>query len=242
MTEHNSLNHIDEPAVDADTFRVFLPGQRVYIQALSGAAPLLAMGELVTTIPAEGKLQLRWLAASALNGGVPLPGQRVRLSTGEKRILYVVEGVVASVIPDVMTSALISIEPACKGYNRRRHPRYDLRAYVKLGPGEGNYTFAPSQPVSVDLSIGGFGLRMPETGWAVDTRVHYELDVVVGETGSGINAVPAIRLQGEAEVRRRMEQPNNVVLFGFEFVEMSGYRAGVLQFWLDTFNVYMRES
>jgi hypothetical protein len=229
------------PAVTAETFKVFLPGQRVYLQATVGHAPLIALAELVTALPSESRVQLRWLATTALDGGAPDEGQLVRLSTGEKRILYVVEGRVITLHSGVLTSAIVEVPGQCPGYNRRRHPRYELTASAKAGPDAEHFAFAPASPVSIDLSLGGFGLRLPDPGWPVGLHIFYELEVQSGQTGSGLSAVPAIRLQGAAVIRRRVEQANGVILLGCEFEDLSGYRASVLEFWLDTFNVYLRE-
>ncbi len=228
------------PAVTIETQRVFTPGQLCYLQAARNHSAALALAEIYRPL-ANNLIELHWLAGSALDHSGLQSGMTVRLSTGEKRILFVVEGTVAQVLPGDPGGVAVTVPAECAGFNRRRHPRYELLAQIQIFPTGESSSVAPSEQVPVDLSLGGFGLRVPDPGWPVGVSVRYQLDMAPVQTASGLNVAPGLRLQGQAILRRRVDQADGLMLLGFEFADMSGYRENVLQFWLDTFNVYLRE-
>jgi hypothetical protein len=232
---------LSEPASRIESVLVFTPGQLVYTQLPGQPAAPMALAEITGIEPGGGRINLQWLASSIPEQGWLEPGMPCRFSTGEKRLLFVADGVVETLIPGSPGGITASIAKLCAGYNRRRHPRYELTAHILLEHLADGHELAPVDPVRVDLSLGGFGLRTADPGWPAGAAVRFRLDLDSVESPNGLSVAPSLRLQGGALLRRRVEQPGGVVLLGFEFNDMSGYRESVLQFWLDTFHVYLRE-
>lgn len=216
-----------------------LPAQ-LYLHYYSGSQRVMAVIEPASYDPGSGVLKARWPEAASSDYGPPASGEPAVASLHSGGMLHLIDALVAGSTGEGRASLQLQLAPIADSFNRRRHPRFVLEADVELAAQDGGSSFTSTGTVPLNISQGGFGLKLPgAAGWEAGSAVEFTLDVQAHHGSAGL---PGIRLQGKAAVRRNQPLESGGVQLGCEFTELSEYRASVLRFWLDSFSVYLREG
>lgn len=141
---------------------------------------------------------------------------------------------------------LVAVRCAAKSrvYPLRQHPRYQAWGRVRLGePQEADYFYYDDEMHQLNVSAGGFGLRMTSRGWHLGDSVRFALEARLSEDPAEAARWPELKLRGTALLRSRAVQPDsaNQEHFGFAFTQLADYQRDVLQLWLTAIHVYRRQ-
>jgi hypothetical protein len=216
-----------------------LPPQ-LFLNYYQGARRVMAVVEPLSFDAGSGTLTASWPSEASNDYQPPEAGDPAVASLHVHGMLHLIDAVVIERGAGGQGGLVLELAPVADSFNQRRNPRFNLQAQVQLEAEEGGASYTSEGSVRVNVSLGGFGLTIPEPEtWQARGTVRFVLEL---EASHGSAALPGIRLEGKAAVRRVLPLSGDGVHVGCEFTELSDYRASVLKYWLDSFSVYLREG
>ena len=168
----------------------------------------------------------------------------VQLYLRAPQFLSITEGEVSRLEEQHPPLVGITCAASSRVYPLRQHPRYLAWGRVRLGePQEADYFYYDDEMRRLNVSEGGFGLRMPSRGWHLGDSVRFALEARLSEDPVEAARWPELKLRGTALLRSRAAQPDgaNQEHFGFAFTQLADYQRDVLKLWLTAIHVYRRQ-
>lgn len=187
---------------------------------------------------------LEWLGENGDAGEPCLPqaGQQVKCYLSSDGQLFVIGGEIVRVEATEPSLLTVRLQPQANVYRLRRHERYHVWGRLGLGePGDSDYFYHNIDPLPLNVSLGGFGLRLNPQGWKTGDRVRFALEAYLDKDGQPDWQRPVLRLRGEAVLRTRDQAGQGAEYFGFKYVELAEYQLRALKLWLATNQAYRRD-
>lgn len=225
---------------------VLAPDTPVYVRCVCDGEERIELLRCVRHDADERVTVLEWLAENGAAGESCLPqtGQQVKCYLSSAGELFVIAGEILRIETTKPSLLTLGLEPQAQVYRLRRHERYHVWGRLGLGePGDSDYFYHNRDPRPLNVSLGGFGLKLDPQGWKLGDRVRFALEAYLDKAGEPDWHLPVLRLRGEAVLRTRIQDPaaGPAEYFGFKYAELAGYQQRALQLWLATNQAYRRD-
>jgi hypothetical protein len=225
---------------------VLAPDTPVYLRCVCDGNERIELLRCVRYDNDEHQAVLEWLAENGDDGEPCLPpaGQPVKCYLSSAGELFVIAGEIRRVEATQPSLLTLGLDPLAHAYRLRRHERYHVWGRLGLGePGESDYFYHNRDPLPLNVSLGGFGLKLDPRGWKIGDRVRFVLEAYLDKAGEPDWRRPVLRLRGEAVLRTRTLGPagDAAEYLGFKYAELAGYQQQALQLWLATNQAYRRD-
>ncbi|MBN2081014.1 PilZ domain-containing protein [bacterium] len=194
---------------------------------------------------ADLAVELEWFAQPG-EFSVPVPpavGEAVQCFTSENGYLCSTTGVLLRIDESPAPVLKIQLGNSMSAYRIRQYERYPVWGRLCLGEsGEGDYFYHNEEPLPLNVSFGGFGLRLIPQGWRIGDRIRFALEACQPASCDEHVDKPVLRLRGNAVLRSQQELDDDKDRrhLGFEFDSLPEYQLRALRLWLATTHVYHR--
>ena len=195
--------------------------------------------------PDDLTVELEWFAQPG-EFSVPVPptvGETVQCFTSENGYLCSTAGVLLRIDESPAPVLKIQLGTSMSAYRIRQYERYPVWGRLCLGePGEGDYFYHNEDPLPLNVSLGGFGLRLMPQGWKLGDSVRFALEACQPDSCEEQDNKPVLRLRGKAVLRsqKALDDEQDRQHLGFEFDSLPEYQLRALRLWLATTHVYHR--
>jgi hypothetical protein len=248
------------------TADMFKPAKPVYLRFTHADSERVELLKCARFDADELMATVEWLPELPGSSPVALhPDQPVTCYYLREDLLCATEGRVERIDPTRPTLLTLAVDPETAAFKLRRYERLAVLGRLRLGePGDTGYFYYNDMPLPMNVSLGGFGLRMSPQGWRSEDQIRFVLEAIIMEedeeeppaddsAGAQASAepgdiaaeeLPVLNLQGTAVLRNRIpiEGDSEHEYFGFEFVDLSRYQHAELGLWLATANIRRREE
>lgn len=213
-----------------------------------------------------GVLLVQWTQEADTQGLPPAVSQEVEIYVIKQGVLYISQGTVIELRPGGRLRLSIKVAAQARRVCLRRHQRYVVRGQLRLGPVDGEFTYEQPSDQEMDVSLGGFGCRLPKTALAnpdlivypgeitgadgdgelpqtaVAMRARINLEVFAENRGRINPNLPSITLHCCVDIRRRIEvEGTGDCNVGFQFLDIRSEELETLKLWLSAHSVHLRE-
>ena len=231
------------PPNSAKTAEVFSTGMPVHLRGSMGGAERMVPVTCVGVGPQGEELMLQWTEEASTQSQPPVQGLPIQVYTVASGVLYVTSGEVAEISQGSTPLIRCETKELCVAIPMRKHTRYRVRGQVRLGDVGQPNTYRQQDPETMDISEGGFGLPVPDRGWAAGQEVGFHLRVWVDRGGEPLTAYPVLELGGRAAVRSvRPTGHEDEVFVGLQFTSLLEIQEQALQLWLAAHVSFLREA
>jgi hypothetical protein len=222
------------------TVTVFGPGTSVYLRRRIAGLDKIILVRCVGT--GANRLVLQWTATDAASS-LPRPGEEVTCQSLMQGVLFVANGVIDDVTPGKQPRIHVKVHERCVAVPLRKWPRYAVAGCLRLSETEGSQMYSHSTYETINLSLGGFGVDLPQDAWEGADSVYFILDLLIERNGVADEELPGLTLFGEGMIRRRFKIPERDVQYlGVQFTSVDAEQIQALEFWLAAHNSYLREA
>ena len=225
------------------TADVFTTGQVINMRFRFAETERMVPVKCLGVQGAKPQMVIQWTEEASDQVGSPHLGIRVQLYIVLKGVLNVAKGEIIDVADGRLPRIRVTVEKACLSVPMRKHERQDVLGQVRLGaPGDPG-AYRQTKPHPMDISLGGFGLGVPDRNWQVGAELEYNLMVwAIDRKGEPDTGHPCLELNGTGTIRlvRPLEGKTNVWL-GVEFNSLAENLSSSLTTWLSAKNSFSRQ-
>jgi len=212
---------------------------------------------------AGGMLIAEWTTEAKTQGLPPENQQDLSIYAMRKGVLHVCSGKVMDTTHNDCQRLRIKVDSSITKVSLRKHQRYVIRGLLSVGPSSGEYTYVQDSDREMDLSLGGFGCRLPRSeldkvisgqGGSASGNYGYGEDIdpavmtfsirlvaYADCCGKANHDLPAVTLVCHAELRRRVRiDHSHLDTAGFQFADMPLDEHETLKLWLAANSLYLR--
>ena len=226
------------------TRRIFAPNNPVYLRFTDNLHNEKMV--LVTCMGLQGNstlLSLEWSTASHQPYTPPSPGSRVQCYTISNGVLYRVMGRVEGIIQGEPLRLDLAAEDTCNGLNLRRHARFDAAGTLRLACVEHEGELCEFHPLSLDISLGGFGAVVQDRGWQAGEELLFELEFIPLQRPGSQLEFSMLGIAGSAVVRKRTaHSQTGLMRLGCEFIQLPEVEQRLLKLLLSAHGAALRSS
>jgi hypothetical protein len=227
----------------AKTGEVFSAGSAVHLRIRFGGLERMVPVTCRGLLEPDNLLVVRWSEDAAARANPPRPNQELQFYTLVNGVLYVVQGRVATVGDGTLPEIQCHVDPTCLVKPLRRHQRYQVQGQVLLGEADVGEEFDASQPLPMDLSLGGFGVELPAAEFEVSQELPFALKLWVDDDGRAAVEHPVLELSGHAVIRNlREDELGGTLILGLEFTRLAALQMASLQMWIAAHVSFLREA
>ena len=227
----------------AKTVEVFSPGTSVHLRIRFGGLERMVPVTCTGVLQAENLLVVRWSEDAAAHANPPRLDQELQCYTLVNGVLYVAAGKVASLGDGRLPEIQCQMQAMCTAKPLRKHQRYQVQGQVLLGELGAENAYETSQPFPMDLSLGGFGIEIPEMQLQVDEELPFAMKLWVDDDGRAAVEHPVLELSGHAVVRNvRKDELGGTIILGLEFSRLPALQMASLQMWIAAHVSFLREA
>jgi len=226
----------------ASTAEAFRPGHPAFLRTRDSSEADLALVYCQGYEQPAGLLHVQWSKEAAGMGPVPEAGQEVKCHVVNKGVLYTAQGKVWQVSEGPLPLIKLKAGTTCLAVALRKHQRYLVLGCCRIGGplDEGSLSMKTFEPM--DLSFGGFGVRLPQTQWKAGSVLPFTMKSLAEHNGAPIIDLPCLELCGTVTLRRRSRpSADGMVSVGFAFQSLPGQQRAKLECWLSTVIGHLRE-
>jgi hypothetical protein len=228
---------------NARTAEVFSTGMPVHLRGNMGGAERMVPVTCVGVSPQGEELMLQWSEEASAQSAPPARGLPIQVYTVASGVLYVTSGEVSEITEGKVPLIRCETKDLCVAIPMRKYTRYQVRGQVRLGDVDQPHAYRQQEPESMDISEGGFGLPVPDRGWATGQEVGFHLRVWVARGGEPLTAYPILELGGRAFIRNVRPTGNEGEVFvGLQFSSLLEIQEQALQLWLAAHVSFLREA
>jgi hypothetical protein len=211
---------------------------RFKLASLDRIIPVLCQG-----ITQPGNiLAVQWTEESARVSQAPVDATEIQCQMLNAGVLYLLKGQVCGSSSGRLPRVRIRVNDKCVGVKLRSQQRYAVRGKLELLEPGGAVVYTPNHHQKMNISLGGFGTRLPESALPMQIFTGFRLEACVERDSLPDETYPPLILEGEAELRHTVPSSQDGMLYaGFSFSKISDIDLGVLQFWIATNSQVLRE-
>jgi hypothetical protein len=228
-------------AIVTKTAAVFTTGLPFFIRFRLGSLDRLIPVACQGIVQPGNILIAQWTDESARLSGTPENGMEVQCQLLNAGVLYLVKGVITGSASGRLPRVRISIGDKCIGVKLRSQLRYAVRGKLELLEPGGAVFYAHNGYQKMNISLGGFGSRLPEAALPKQEFTGFRLEALIERDSLPDENYPALVLEGEAALRHTAPSSHEGMVYaGFSYARMNDINTGTLQFWLATHGQILR--
>jgi hypothetical protein len=241
MTEAGAAKPASKGMTAAKTAAAFTSGLPIFIRFKLGSLDRLIPALCQGVVQPGNILIAQWTEDSARIHNAPEDGMDVQCQLLNFGVLYLVKGRINGTASGRLPRVRIDVSETCVGVKLRAQQRYAIRGKLEILEPGGAVYYAHNNYQKMNLSLGGFGSRLPEAALPKQKFTKFRVEALVERDSQPDLDHPALIFEGEAELRHTdPSSQEGLVYAGFSFTKMDDVNLGTLQFWLATHGQILR--
>ena len=215
------------------TSTVFKSGRPTYLRYTQFTKERMVNVECLGLNNPGSSLNLGWIHPSGVASTSPKPGAKVQVHSLFDGVLHIVSGEIMDVTGGSKPRIRIRVEENCLAIPLRKHQRLLVLGKVRLGQEGDIKSYNQITPHQLDISLGGFGLTVPDAGYNQGEEMEFCLDLLSKESDASNPDNISFELAGRALVCRASSIENGAgVHLGLQFLDLSEEGSENLEHWL----------
>jgi len=225
------------------TADVFRAGYPAYLRLRTKEGEQMVLVYCQGVYAPTSMLRVQWSKEADAMGKPPKVDTDVICHVLYKGALYAASGRVVECSEGPLPLIELKVESTCAGVGLRSYQRYRVLGCLRINDPIENLQATQKSFEVMNLSRGGLGTTLPDNNWVIGKALEFSVKILAERDGAPVIEAPSLEFSGAMTVRRRGQPDQNGNLYmGFEFNELSDQHATVIESWLATCSVYLREE